>query len=228
MENPLTTAELTRRLAGVHRVLVLGGLAVISHGHTRPTYDADAWLDPTLPPQAWADAVLRILTPHPQLGIVSIGDWQPISSAGLAAVVERDGVIRVTGSNQPLDIFRVPNEFEATDFDTVWERASPLDDGTRVPDTIDLLVTKQDTGRVKDAQDIAFLEAKAEQEYLAQLPTAPAAHATAMLARFLTPAVAECATRHPDESVRRLGHRFLVELAGDGDPFAQEILRKLG
>jgi hypothetical protein len=29
---------------------MLGGLAVISHGHARPTYDADIWLDPDLLP----------------------------------------------------------------------------------------------------------------------------------------------------------------------------------
>ena len=68
------------------------------------------------------------------------------------------------GASQPLDIFRDPNELEISEFDEVWNRATQLDDGTRVPDAIDLLVTKQATGRDKDMRDIAFLEAKAERD----------------------------------------------------------------
>ena len=75
-------------------------------------------------------------------------------------------MVRVIGASQPLDIFRDPNELDISEFDDVWNRAAALDDGTRVPDVIDLLFTKQATGRDKDMQDIAFLEAKAEREYL--------------------------------------------------------------
>jgi hypothetical protein len=111
-----------------------------------------------------------------------------------------------------------------SEFDDVWSRATPLDDGTRVPDVIDLLNTKQDTGRDKDLQDIAFLEAKAEREYLAQLPAAPPDQARAMLARFLTPKVAAAAAAHPDPTVQALGIAFLRELADEGDPFARDLL----
>lgn len=105
--------------------------------------------------------------------------------------------------------------------------AIPLDDGTRIPDAIDLLVTKQSTGRDKDLMDIAFLEAKAEREYLEKLPTASAAQAVEMLERFLTPKLAEVALRHPEQSVRDLALRFLQEQAEDGDPFARDILESL-
>ena len=130
------------------------------------------------------------------------------------------------GASQPLDIFRDPNELEMSEFDEVWDRATALDDGTRVPDVIDLLVTKQATGRDKDTQDIAFLEAKAEREYLAKLPTTSAEEAAWMLARFLTPKVAEAGLHHPEESIRQLSLGYLKELAAEGDPFAQEILEK--
>ena len=63
-----------------------------------------------------------------------------------------------------------------------------------------------------------------EREYLAKLPSATAAEAAAMLARFLTPKVAEAGLDHPEESVRKLAKDFLIELAEEGDPFAREIL----
>lgn len=56
MGNPITTAGLTQNLAARQRVVMLDGLAVISHEHARTTYDADIWLDPSLSPDAWAEA----------------------------------------------------------------------------------------------------------------------------------------------------------------------------
>ena len=67
-----------------------------------------------------------------------------------------------------------------------------------------------------------------EEDYLARLPQASKDEALQMLGRFLTPRVAETALAHPDPAVRDLGLRFLRELAQEGDPFAAEILRKLG
>lgn len=228
MAAPRTTAELIRRLAEKHRVVMLGGLAVVSHGHSRPTYDADAWLDPTLPEELWCRAVGDLVSFDARLRILSIGNWEVIEQERLSEIITRDGVIRIMGANQPLDIFRAPNELDIREFEAVWARAIPFDDGTRIPDVIDLLVTKQSTGRDKDLMDITFLEAKAEREYLEKLPSANAAQAGEMLERFLTPKVAEAALRHPEESVRHLALRFLRELAGDGDPFAQDILKSLG
>ncbi len=226
MGNTIATSDLTKDLATRHRVLMLGGLAVISHGHSRPTYDADVWLDSTLSPDDWAKAVIDILSSSLDLRIVAIGTWSEIPPSRLAELIQRDGVIRVMGASQPLDIFRDPNELDISEFDDVWNRATESDDGTRVPDVIDLLVTKQATGRDKDTQDIAFLEAKAEREYLAKLPTASAEQASSMLARFLTPKVAEAGLHHPEESVRQLSLGYLKELAEEGDPFAREILEK--
>jgi hypothetical protein len=226
MGNIIATAELTRGLAARHRVLMLGSLAVISHGHSRPTYVADIWLDATLSPDDWAKAVIDALSGHSDLRFVAIGTWSEIPPARLAELILRDGVVRVMGASQPLDIFRAPNELEISEFDEVWKRAAALDDGTRVPDAIDLLVTKQATGRDKDMQDIAFLEAKAEREYLTKLPTASAEEAASMLGRFFTPKVAEAGLQHPEESVRHLSLGYLKELAAEGDPFARDILEK--
>lgn len=226
MGHRVTTAELTRQLASGHRVVMLGGLAVIAHGHSRPTFDADAWLDPELPTEEWVSIVLQMLSRNEGLRAISIGDWAEIPEESFAETIVGDGVIRIMGASQPLDIFRAPNELDVAEFDAVWERGRALEDGTRVPDVIDLLVTKQATGRDKDRQDIAFLEAKAEREYLERLPRASAGEAAAMLERFLTPAVAEAAILHASASVRALGEAFLQESADEGDPFARDILRK--
>lgn len=81
MGNPITTAGLTTDLAARQRVVMLGGLALISHGYARTTYDAIIWLD--------------------------------------------------------------PNEIDMAPLDEIWLRALPLDDGTRLPDAVDLLLSKQ-------------------------------------------------------------------------------------
>lgn len=227
MGDSITTAGLTKNLATRHRVIMLGGLAVIGHGHPRPTYDADIWLDSNLSPDSWAEVAWQLTHHHPDLRFVSIGTWINISRAQLAEVILRDGVVRLMGSNQPLDLFREPNEIDAQSFDEVWSRARPLDDGTRLPDAVDLLLSKQDTGRDKDLQDIAFLEAKIEREYLDKLPQTDESAALLMLNRFLTPKVAEAALSHASANIRTLGLRFLQELAEEGNPFAAEILRKL-
>jgi len=108
-------------------------------------------------------------------------------------VIERDGVIRINGLERPLDIFRDPNQLGISHFDEIWQRAQAMDDGTRLPDSIDLLVSKQETGREKDQTDIIFLEGKIQADYLARLPLASRDEAAQMLERFLTPRVAGAA-----------------------------------
>ena len=227
MANPLTTAKLIEKLAARNRVVLLGGLAVVSNGLSRPTYDADVWLDPELDSARWAEVVLELKNEFPELRCLVIAVWSEIPDDELVTIIERDGVVRLMGASQPLDIFRKPNELPIEEFNDAWDRAQPLVDGTRLPDEIDLLMTKQLTGREKDTLDIGFLENKAQNRYLQELPSASEARAIQMVERFLTPKVAEAALAHPAEAVRQLGMRYLRELAHDGDPFAAEILRGL-
>jgi len=222
-----TAAELTASLARRHRVLMLGGLAVIGHGLSRSTYDSDVWLDPSLSVDEWCAAVRTMTEGRVRLDIVSMGNWASVSEQDFSGVILRDGVVRITGLNQPMDIFRKPNQLETEEFEEVWARSLIMDDGTRLPDPIDLLVSKQETGRDKDRADIIFLEGKIEADYLARLPMVSADEAARMLGRFLTPRVAEAALAHPDEDVGRLARRFLHELAEEGDPYAVEILRRV-
>ena len=227
MANTTTAARLIEKLASKNRVVLLGGLAVVSHGLSRSTIDADVWLDPLLSPENWACEILNLKSEIPDLSFLTIAVWSEIADANLAEIIERDGVIRVMGASQPLDIFRKPNELPIEEFESAWARAKPLHDGTRLPDEIDLLMTKQLTGRDKDVMDIVFLESKAEKRYLAELPDTTEERAVEMLERFLTPKVAEAALAHPSEMVRQRAMSFVRELAVEGDPFAADILKNL-
>lgn len=227
MENLPATDQLIRQITARYRVLSLGGLAVISHGLSRNTHDADIWVEPMRSASEWASIIGPMIYSASGAQPVAIAVWNPIAESDLKSVVARDGVIRVNGLDRPLDIFREPNELPIEEFDAAWARAQPLKNGTRLPDEIDLLMTKQLTDRAKDALDIQFLEMKAESRYLVELPSASEEQAVQMLERFLTPKIAEAAMAHSSETVRQLGLRFLRELAEDGDPFAAEILKKL-
>lgn len=220
--------EIIKQLAGEFRVMTRGGLAVIASGLSRNTFDADIWVEPMNSSELWAKGVAPFVYDAGTAQPVAIGSWEKIAREALASVIERDGVIRINGLERPLDIFRDPNQLERSHFDEIWQRAQPMDDGTRLPDPIDLLVSKQETGRDKDQTDIIFLEGKIQADYLSHLPKASRDEAVQMLERFLTPRVAEVALAHADQAVRDLGLRFLRELAQEGDPFAVEILRKIG
>jgi hypothetical protein len=227
MENRTDSDRLIHEIAASRRVLALGGLAVISHGLGRNTHDADIWVEPMESPEIWASVVGPLVYSTPSAKPVAIAVWEPIPEKNLAEVIARDGVFRINGLDRPIDIFRKPNELPIEEFESAWVRAKPLQDGTRLPDEIDLLMTKQLTGRDKDLMDIAFLENKAEKRYLAELPATTEERAVEMLERFLTPKVAEAALAHPSETVRQRAMSFLRELAAEGDPFAADILKNL-
>jgi hypothetical protein len=228
MGSQANSDQIIRLLAGEFRVMTLGGAAVIASGLSRNTFDADIWVEPMDSAERWAKGVAPFIYDAGSTEAVAIGSWERVPRDELAAVIERDGVIRINGLERPLDVFRDPNQLDISHFDEIWQRARPMDDGTRLPDPIDLLVSKQETGREKDQTDIIFLEGKIQADYLARLPRASRGEAVQMLERFLTPRVAEAALAHSDPAVRDLGRRFLHELAQEGDPFAAEILRKIG
>jgi len=227
MAGEAPSERITQALAQAARVITLGGGAVIAHGHSRNTHDADIWVEPMADAAVWARLVLGVLGEFSKATALRIASWQPIPAEELAVVAEEDGVIRIGGLERPLDIFRRPNELDPASFDEVWGRAAQMEDGTRLPDAVDLLVTKQLTGRAKDQMDILFLEQKAEAEGLALLEKGSAGEIRALLERFLTPNLAAAACRHADPEVSTLARRYLGELAAEGDPFAADLLREL-
>ena len=64
--------------------------------------------------------------------ISSFGGWTPIGVADVPLVGTEDRLIRIAGAERPIDVFLVPNEFEAADFEGVWERGTSIDHGVRL------------------------------------------------------------------------------------------------
>ncbi len=219
-----TSDEFVRHLTRSHRVIVLGGLAVIAHGLSRATMDADIWLDPMDSPETWTNALAGACRSFPHVTMHGLPGWRKINEKEIPEVAEATGMVRLRGLNCPIDIFRRPNEYVEDAFEEVFNRATRNDDGTWLPDPLDLLQSKLDTGREKDRQDMLHLEGVVRARYIEALPTATAAEAAAMLDRFSEWQVLRAALANPDAAVRDLANEHLREFAQAGDPFSRAIL----
>ena len=209
------------------RVLLLGGLAVIGYGHSRGTKDVDLWVEPFSTPQAWTDEILRLLqflgeTSH--ITVLEIGTWKKLAADEIASSIDSYGVIRIMGFEIPVDLFRRPNEMETNDFEEVWSRSQVLHEGLKLPEKLDLLITKSNTARASDSKDTAFLDEMVRKEYAEILPRCGLEEATKKLYRYADPQVLEVALKNPDEQVQALAVTLLHEFAGEGDPFSTDIL----
>jgi hypothetical protein len=222
-----TFQQFLARVATRQRVVLIGGLAVIAHGYSRPTKDGDAWLDPLDSPEAWAAALRATLAEFDGLSLWSLAERRTLDPIELSEAVAIDGVIRVAGLSADLDLFRKPNLLACEDFDPVWSRAAIWADEVRLIDAIDLILTKENTGREQDHQDIRFLEDCVRREFRARLAGATLAEARALFARYTDHVVCEAALTNPDPAVQALGREILRELAGQGDWFSREILARL-
>ena len=221
--------QVLHELAARRRVLLLGGVAIILHGLSRATEDADIWLDPQ-PVEAWAGEIRTVLAAHPGLiwQRLTVSGWIRADGSTLEEAALREGFVRLVGTDRPIDIFYAPNEIEAREFEAVWERARETPDGLRCLDEIDLLLTKQATFRSKDVPDIVFLEAKIDADYRAKLREADLSEAESLLDRYATPGLLRAVvTEARDSRVRELARAILRRLESDGDPFAAEYLREL-
>jgi len=123
------TDRFIRRLTLNHRVVVLGGLAVIAHGFSRSTYDGDIWLEPMSDSSGWASFLETSCHEFGGLVLQRLPGWIPVSGSGLADAVEETGMVRIHGLDCPLDVFRKPNEIEIADFDAICGRARKRSDG---------------------------------------------------------------------------------------------------
>jgi hypothetical protein len=207
-------------------VLVIGGLAVIAHGHNRSTKDADIWLEPMDSPADWAKALVQACEFFPGATIHSLPGWREVCGTEIAIAAEEVGMVRIQGLDCPLYIFREPNEFPPGSFDEVYERATPNIDGTRLPDPLDIIVTKLNTDRAKDLEDSRFLESVIRERYRGILPTAPLVEVQRLLDRFLDWEVCAMALSNPAPEVKDYAARCLRELAADGDPFSKALLER--
>lgn len=133
-------------------------------------------------------------------------------------------MVRILGLDCPLDIFRRPNEFPSDSFDEVFERGTPNTDGTRLPDPLDLIITKLNTGRDKDLDDSRHLESVIRQRYQTILPSASLDEVRQLFDRFLDWEVCRIALENPSQDVRNYTIECLREMAAEGDPFSQALL----
>jgi len=222
MDTP--TDHFVRQLTRRHRVVVLGGLAVIAHGFSRSTYDGDIWLEPMGDSHEWSAVLERDCLDFGGLTLLRLPGWTPVSGATLVDAIHETGMVRIQGLDCPLDVFRKPNEFEIDDFEAVCRRALLRADGTLLPDPLDLIQSKFATGRDKDLQDILHLESVVRADYKKRLPSATPQEAAAMLERYSEWQVLQSALENPAPEVRELAMTHLREFAAAGDPFSLAIL----
>lgn len=142
----------------------------------------------------------------------------------VSGVVECDGVVRIVGLDRPLDVFRHPHNLDIEDFDAIWQRGAMLDNGFRLPDEIDLLLTKENTSRAQDAADLAFLEAKIRNRLMRELAACELERAREIFDRYVDHETCRAALLNPREQVQELARTTLKDMAASGDPFAREIL----
>jgi hypothetical protein len=80
METP--TDNFIRDLTQRHRVIVLGGLAVIAHGFSRSTYDEDIWLDPMGSSTEWQVRLPALQNPSPEVRELAMTHLREFAAAG--------------------------------------------------------------------------------------------------------------------------------------------------
>jgi hypothetical protein len=219
-----TVQSFIHELALHHRVVILGGVAVIAHGYTRHTHDADVWLDPLSSAQKWAEVIESTCQKVTGTTIHRLPGWVEVSGKELAFAADETGMLRILGLSCPLNIFRKPNEIELEEFDAVVSRGSLNGDGPYLPDPIDLIQSKLETGRQKDLYDIQHLESVVRANYQRRLPIASLEEVQALLGRFSDWQVLQMALENPSLGVQELARTHLREFAAAGDPFSQAIL----
>jgi hypothetical protein len=227
MEERLSANLFVRELARRQRVMLLGGLAVIAHGLERKTKDVDIWLEPLADASTWADVIKRVLNELNTGRFWSLQRNNLLLAEEVAADVAATGVVRVTGFDRDIDVFRKPNELSITDFDRVWSLSTGFDDGVRLPHEADILVTKLNTGRDRDEADMQFLEARVRRRFIERLPVCDLEEARSLLNRYMDPRVLEAALKNPNGEVRDHAMALLEQLEADGDPYSREILQRL-
>lgn len=213
-----------RRLADLHRVILLGGMAVIAHGRSRHTKDFDIWLEPFDTPETWAAHLSAILKEFPEAYIWSLAQRRNLDHSEVATEIGQFGVLRIGGFSLPVDVFRKPNEFTTEEFESVWRDSKLMEDKVALPNELHLYITKINTGRQHDLDDIAFLESLVKTRFRERLPVCDFAEATGMLDRFLDPEVLQYARTNPHPEVRALARKYLHEFETEGDPYSRDIL----
>ncbi len=142
------------------RYVVVGGVAVVLHGHARMTADLDLAVD--LSPQTAGDAISTLVG-------IGFRPRVPVDAAGFADATIRARWIEQQGMTvfsmwDPDDPMRSVDVFveNPIDFEELWANSESLDLGgtlARVASVRDLIRLKRISGRPVDLSDIEALEA---------------------------------------------------------------------
>ena len=225
MEN--TAEKFIEDLASRARIILIGGLAVIAHGFSRTTKDADIWMEPCTDNGQFSEILLSALNPKSKLSFYDLRNQSVIkdrTAENIESTIEKDSVIRIIGLDRPVDVFRIPNNMDADEFDNIWSRSKDISKNIRVLDEVDLLLTKEGAGRSHDLADITFLESKIRKSYCDELKSADYARVLSLFSRYYDYATCGAALENKNKEVRQLSIKYLNELKDSGDPFAIEIL----
>jgi hypothetical protein len=151
---------LTALHAAEVRAVVVGGVAVVLHGHPRLTADLDLVLDLTRENVNTALAVLREQGLVPRLPVPA----QQFADPEIRNRWRRERHLTVFSLHDPADPRREVDLFAEAPlpFEELWEASKVVivaDVPVRVASIDHLIAMKQDAGRPQDLADIAALEA---------------------------------------------------------------------
>jgi Nucleotidyl transferase AbiEii toxin, Type IV TA system len=154
----------TLNRAGV-RYVVVGGFAVVLHGHARLTADLDLALD--LSPNEARKGIDALM----EMGLRARApvDAEDLADAAARARWRDEKHMRVLSMWDPQQPLRVVDVFvdNPIDFDLLWQRSELVDLATtavRVASIPDLMRMKELAGRPQDHSDIAALRAILEEK----------------------------------------------------------------
>ena len=196
--------RLVHILCAKNRVILLGGMAMLAHGFARFTRDVDIWLDPTEGIESWAGALAFAVARFRNLKLVSAMTKNRVSSREINHLVEKEEMIRITGLDMDVDVFFRPNNLRIEDFESVWARSAEKEKGLRIPDEIDLGLTKMGTERIQDRLDIEWLDAKIIPVLSKRLESCSLDEAGAVFARIASIPLLKSAMKNPNPHVRSL------------------------
>lgn len=177
---------------------------MLAHGLERFTKDIDIWLDPTRGLAPWCSILTRALARFKTAELVSVRSGTQIKADVLRATARAEEIVRISGLDMDVDVFFRPNNIATTDFEAIWSRAIEKEKGLKVPDEIDLGLTKMGTKRIQDRIDIEWLDAKVIPKLSRQLKKCSLEQANDIFSRLVTTALLQAAMENPDKKVRML------------------------
>jgi len=204
--------RLVRMLCEKNRVILLGGMAMLAHGSARFTRDVDIWLDPTEGIESWARSLASVVARFRKLKLVSARTQKEVSSKEIQSLVKREEMIRITGLDMDVDVFFRPNNLRTKDFDSVWTRSTEKEKGLKIPDEIDLGLTKMGTERIQDRIDIEWLDAKIIPVLSKRLESCNLDEAGIVFSRITSIPLLKSAMKNPNPHVRSLASMLLGKI----------------